>query len=125
MVMKTFPASWACHTHNCALHSRGLFRIVALLLIHSGSRIRQHCGFFVSVLHRSFRMATGFHPVYGGSRALNTTPSGNKRRRLCTVVEARRPNTVATIKPCIKQGFFVCWFCIGKNRCHDWRHVSV
>ena len=36
-------------------------------------------------------MATGFHPVYGGFRAPNTIPSGNKRRRLCTVVETRRP----------------------------------
>ena len=32
MVMKTFPASCACHKHNCALHPQGFFRIVSSLL---------------------------------------------------------------------------------------------
>lgn len=84
--MKTFPASWACHTHNCALHPQGLFRIVRTRLqnlTNSGFRTRQNCGFFVSVLHRSFRMATGFYRFVMVGRARNITPARGITPAVC------------------------------------------
>nr|DAF58272.1 MAG TPA: hypothetical protein [Siphoviridae sp. ctMBu2]DAK39498.1 MAG TPA: hypothetical protein [Caudoviricetes sp.]DAU29617.1 MAG TPA: hypothetical protein [Caudoviricetes sp.] len=86
MVMKTFPASWACHTHNCALHPQGFFRIVRTRLqnlTNSGFRTRQNCGFFVSVLHRSFRMATGFYRFVMVGRARNITPARGITPAVC------------------------------------------
>nr|DAY37216.1 MAG TPA: hypothetical protein [Caudoviricetes sp.] len=64
--------------HSKPLHPQGLFRIVRTRLQNlskSGFRTRQNCGFFVSVLHRCFCMATGFYRFVMVGRARNITPA--------------------------------------------------
>lgn len=56
----------------------------------SGYRTRHSCGFFVP--RSQGLIPLGAAIIYGGLRAGNTTPSGNSRRRLDSVVETRLPS---------------------------------